>query len=215
MTLKDNKSIKKAVVLVAVVVITGAIGVVLSAQMGPRRGPDGQGARGPGMAQGPGMMGGPMMGGPGMMRGHRGGGFGGPMGLAGFGARELGVTDEQRKQMQGIFEAHKDELKTVGDKVMEARKALREAMASEAADEATIRDVANAVGAAESEAIVAQFRVRKEAFQVLTPEQQQKAKELRGRMNERMNERMKNGRERMQPRQNQRLDQKGGGPQAV
>ena len=205
MTLKDNKSIKKAVVLVAVVVITGAIGVVLSAQMGPRRGPDGQGAPGPGM------MGGPMQGGPGMMRGPRGGGFGGPMGLAGFGARELGVTDEQRTQMQGIFEAHKDELKAAGDTAMEARKALHDAMASEAADEAKILELANAAGAAESKAIVAQFKVRKEAFQVLTPEQQLKAKELRGQMNERM----KNGRERMQRQRNERLDQKGGAPLAV
>ena len=209
MQLKDNKSIKKAVVLVAVVAITGAIGVVLSAQMVPRRGPDRQG-QGPDMMGGPGM-GGPMRGGPGMMGGPRGGGFGGPMGMGGFGLRGLDVTDAQRQQIQGIFEAHKDQLKAVGDATMEARKALHEAMASDTADEATIRQLAAAVGAAETEAIVLQAKVRKEVFQVLTPEQQQKAKELRGRMNERM----KNGRERMQQQRNQRLNQTGGGPQAV
>jgi protein CpxP len=207
MQFKDNKSIKKAVVLVAVVAMTGAIGVVLSAQMGPQRGPDGQGQ---GVMGGPGM-GGPMRGGQGMMRGPRGGGIVGPMGMGGFGLRGLDVTDAQRQQIQGIFEAHKDQLKAVGDATMEARKALHEAMASDAADEATIRRLSAAVGAAETEALVLQVKVRKEAFQVLTPEQQQKAKELRGRMNERM----KNGRERMQQQRNQRLDQAGGGPRAV
>lgn len=209
MQLKDNKSIKKAVVLVAVVAITGAIGVVLSAQMGPRRGPDGQG-QGPGMMGGPGM-GGPMRGGPGMMGGPRGGGFGGRMGMGGFGLRGLDVTDPQRQQIQGIFESHKDQLKAVGDATMEARKALHEAMASDTANEDMIRQLSAAVGAAETEAIMLQVKVRKEVFQVLTPEQQQKAKELRGRMNERM----KNGRERMQQQRNQRLNQTGGGPQAV
>jgi Spy/CpxP family protein refolding chaperone len=199
MQVKDSKVIRKAVVLVGVVALTGAIGVGLSAQMGPRQSMgDMQGPGGPG-------------GGPGMM----GGGPGGPFGMFGRGLRELDLTDTQREQVRGIAEAHKNDFQAIGDRMKVAREALHEAVTSGTADEGAIRAKAAAVAVVEADAAVLQAKVHAEVFAVLTPEQQQKAKELR----ETMKQRMKNGRERMRQSIEQRRgadrDQERGGPLAV
>ena len=201
MQLKDNKMVKRAVVLIAVVALTGAIGAGLSAQMGPRRGMDGA----PGMMGfGPGGPGGPF--GPGGPGGPRGGRFGGPMGLRG-----LDLTDAQREQVQTIMSGHREALQASGRKVMDARQALHEAVTAENSDEAVIRQKAAAVGAAEGDAAVLHATIQKEVAAVLTPEQLQQLKTRR----DEMQQRMKDGRERMQQRQMGAPGKKRGGPQAV
>jgi Spy/CpxP family protein refolding chaperone len=197
MQLKDNKVIRKAAILVGVATLTGAIGVGLSAQMGPRASQDGQGPAGQGrgnMPGGPGMMRGGGPGGPGMMGGP--GGPGGMLGMFGRGMRELNLTDAQREQMRTIAESHKADFDAIGERMRTAREALRDATMSGSADEATIRAKAAAVAAVDADAAVLQWKLHTEISAVLTPEQQQKAKEL----HESMKERMKNGPGRMMRR---------------
>jgi Spy/CpxP family protein refolding chaperone len=202
MPLKDNSKLKGAIVLVAVVLVTGAIGAVVSAQMGPRGSAGQMGPGGPGgMGHGPGMRGGPgMMGGP-----------GGPLGLIGRGLHALDLTDEQREKIRAIAESHRDELKAIADRGQPAREALHDAVTAPVADENAIRAAAAGVAAVEVDAALLHAKVHAEVFSVLTPDQQKKAEELRARMQERMKE----GRDRIRKRLDQRIPPKRSGPEAV
>ncbi len=209
---KDIKSTRRVVALVGVAVLTGFIGVALSAQMGPRRGQDvppppgapGMGA-GVGMGQpGPGM---PGMG-PGRRgRGMRGGPGGGPIGLMGIGMRELELTDAQREQIRGVAESHREQFKGTAEALMKARKELHDVITSGSGDEAAIREKAAAVAKVEADAAVSQAKLHNEVFQILTPEQQQKARELRSLRDKRMLEGRERLRQRMEQRQERKLEQ--------
>lgn len=232
---KDNKSTRHAIGIVAVAVLTAFVGVALSAQMGPRRGPGaplppdgaemawGQGPGfGPGFGPGqPGMRGmGPGMRGRPGLRGQ--GPMGGPMGLMGIGLRELDLTDAQRDQIKGLVESHRESHKATAETLLKARKDLHDAITSGTADEAAIRAKAAEVAKIEADAAVARGQLHSQLFQVLTPEQQQKAQELRSAREKRLQE----GRERMKQRMEQRReprkeqllprsDRESGGPHAV
>ncbi len=209
MPLKNNSKLQGAIVLIAVVLVTGAIGAVLSAQMGPRAtqgqmGPGEPGQMGPGMmGRGPGMRGGPGMGGP--------GGPGGPMGLIGRGLHGIDLTEDQRAKIRDIAESHRDEFAAIADRMGPAREALHEAITADAADEQAIRTAAAAVAAVDVDAALLHAKAHAEMFAVLTPEQQKQVKELRTRMQERM----KDGRDRIRKRIDQRIQQKRSGPEAV
>jgi len=189
MRLGINNTLKTAAVLVGVAVLTGTIGIVVSAQM------NGQGqGMGPGMGQGmgpggPGMMGrgqGMGPGGPGGMGGMRGGPGGGPLGFLGPGARELNLTDAQREQIRTAAQGHQEEMKAIGEKQRTARKALDDAITADQFDEVAIRDRAKELAAVEADAAVLRAKVHQAAWAVLTSDQQQKAKELKGQMEQRM-----------------------------
>ncbi len=178
-------SIKRALVLAGVVVITAAVGFATTVQLAARSGQGaGQDQAGPGGRRGPGMMAQGMRGpgGPGM----RGGPGGGPFGLFGAGLRGLDLTDAQRGQVRAIMESHRDEQKAIGDRMQAARKALHEAIAADALDEGAIRAKAGDVGAVEADAAVLQAKIRAEVFGLLTPEQAAKAKAFRSQMEQRM-----------------------------
>jgi len=205
MRIMDGRILKGIVAMVAVAVVMAAIGVVVSAQMGPRRGMGaGQGPGGPG---GAGMMG-P---GPGM----RGGPGGGPFGMIGPELRMLDLTDAQHQQVRAVLDSHKDELKAIGDRMQTARKALHDAITADAVDETAIRTKAAEVALVDADAAVLRAKMHAAVFAVLTPEQQQKAKELRGTMENRM----KGGRERIrqhiEPRFEPRTEQSPSEPETV
>jgi len=129
------------------------------------------------MGRGMGMRGGP--GGP-------GGPGGGPLGFLGPGARELNLTDAQREQIRTAVQAHQDEMKAIQERVAAARRALDSAVTGDAFDENAIRAAAGELAAAEADGAVLRARVHQAAFAVLTPEQKQKAKELKLQMEQRM-----------------------------
>ena len=192
MRIMDGRILKGIVAMVAVAVVMAAIGVVVSAQMGPRRGMGaGQGPGGPG---GAGMMG-P---GPGM----RGGPGGGPFGMIGPELRMLELTDAQHQQVRAILDSHKDELRAIGGRMQTARKALHDAITADAVDETAIRTKAAEAALVDADAAVLHAKMHAAVFAVLTPEQQQKAKELRGTMENRM----KGGRERIRQHMEQRFE---------
>ena len=121
-------------------------------------------------------------GGPGPGRG-RGGPFGpgGPMGpLGGLPLRELNLTDAQREQVRQIVDSRQQETRAIGERAIAAREALHAATTSPSFDEGLIRAKAAVVAAIEADMAVSRARIFADVYQVLTPEQQAKAKELSG-----------------------------------
>lgn len=156
-------------------------------------------ARGQGPGGGPGMMG-PGPGGPdgpGFGPGRRG--PGGPVGLM-RGLRGLDLSEAQRESVRAIAEQHKAEFQSIGERMRTAQKALHEVEIAETLDEAAIRAKVSDRAAVEADAAVLRARVHQEVWALLTPEQQQKARELRAQLEQRMQERH----QRFQQRQQQR-----------
>ena len=135
--------------------------------------------------------------------GRMGGPGGGPLGRWGMLASRLGLSDTQRSQIKGILQAHGDELRGLGDKAMAAREALNDAIDSGTVDEAAIRARSAEVAAVEADMAVTRAQIEAQVFQVLTPDQQAKAKTLEAQRKERM--------ERMRQGMQQRHEQKSGG----
>lgn len=151
---------------------------------------------GPGPWPGPGRhFGGPPLGGP--------MGPGGPMGMLGplgRGLRALGLSDAQRDQVRTILQSHKDEFAPIGERMRAAHQGMRALIEADPADADAIRAKSQELAAVEADAAILGAKVRGEVFAVLTPEQQQKAKDLRATMEQRMQQRMQMGPGRMGPR---------------
>ena len=95
-------------------------------------------------------------------------------------ARQLDLTDAQRARIREIFEEHRDS--ALGDAAAKSRASrteLRSLIHNPAANEQAIRDAAKRASQAEADLAVERHRALAEAFKVLTPEQQEKAKQLR------------------------------------
>lgn len=144
--------------------------------------------------------GGGRRGGHGFGRGFGPGGPGGP----GLPLRELGLTDAQREQVKGIFEQHKSEFDAIGERMKTARQAQAAAIETSPLDEASIRAKAADVAAVEADAAVLRAKVHAAVFQVLTPEQQEKAKALKAEREQRRSEMRQRFQERRQQRQQQK-----------
>jgi len=118
------------------------------------------------------------------------GGPGGPMGALGpMLAAHLSLTDAQKDQLKGIVDSHRDEWKGLGDRAMEARRALHSAVTADAVDEGLIRARAAELATIESDLAVARARIHAEVFRMLTPEQQAQAREAQSHMQQRQNQR--------------------------
>jgi Spy/CpxP family protein refolding chaperone len=109
-------------------------------------------------------------------------GFGGPLHAE---LRRLDLSDTQREQIHGVLEQHKAEFQALAERAAPVRQALRQAMNAVPVDEPAIREQSAALAAIQADMAVMQARVRAEVLQFLTPEQQQKLQELRGRMKQR------------------------------
>ncbi len=144
--------------------VAGAGAAIAHAQ-GPM-GPGGFRGRGPGGAGGP-------------------GGPGGPMGMI-PGLRELNLTDTQREQIKAVMDAHKGEFDAQMQKAGPARKALNDAVMAETFNEATVRQKATDLAAAEADGAVLRAKVFSEVWALLTPEQQTRARELKAQAEQRM-----------------------------
>jgi periplasmic protein CpxP/Spy len=103
-------------------------------------------------------------------RGFMGGGF------AGF--RQLGLTDEQQQQIRAAMTSHREEFKSVAERVRKAREAQQTAIEQVPLNEPQIRAASSELAAAEADAAVLRARVHEQVFSLLTPDQQTKAKSL-------------------------------------
>jgi protein CpxP len=115
--------------------------------------------------------------------------------------RQLDLTDQQKEQIRGIVQSHRSEFQQVREKIRTAFEAQRAAADATPADEATIRAKATDVASAEADMIVLASKVRAEVFQVLTPDQQAKAKELKAQREQRRQEWQQKMQERRQQKQ--------------
>lgn len=124
----------------------------------------------------------PAPGGPGV-HGPGRGGRGGPG--ADVGLRGVDLTDAQRDQVRAIHESHRSEFDAARTKLRDAHRAFAEATGAATIDEAAIRARSAEVAAAMADEAILRAKVRAEVFAILTPEQQQKANEVRSSMPQR------------------------------
>ncbi len=92
--------------------------------------------------------------------------------------RRLDLTSEQAEQIKETIKANKEKIQTAQKAVVEARKALNEAVAK-GADEAAIREAATAVGKTLGDAAVLRANTTASVKEILTEEQRTKLDELR------------------------------------
>jgi protein CpxP len=101
----------------------------------------------------------------------------------------LDLTDAQQERVKGIVDSHREETRALGDRAMKARDALETAIAGDTFDEAAVRTRAAEIAAVEADMAVARARVYAEVYQVLTPDQQSKLKEVQADMRQRQQNR--------------------------
>jgi Spy/CpxP family protein refolding chaperone len=136
---------------------------------------------------------------------HFGRGFGpGGPGGPGLPLRELGLTDAQREQVKAIFDSHKDEFQAIGERLKTAHQSQQAASEVQPFDEAAIRAASANIAAVQADAAVLRAKVHAAVFQVLTPEQQEKAKALKAEREKNRAERREQFQQRRQQRQQQR-----------
>ena len=85
--------------------------------------------------------------------------------------RGLELTEEQREQIKGIVELHRDQHKTERDEVKAARDNLRQLAQDEALDQSALIDAANELAMIEARQRIARINLLHEMKQVLNEEQ--------------------------------------------
>lgn len=135
----------------------------------------------------------------------RGRGFGGPAfgspggpGIAGAFAtpgalmrslRALDISDAQREQIRAVFEQYRPQVEALGPQIRDGGRALQEAVTAEVFDEVTIRDRSTALATVQADLAVLGAQMHSAVFALLTPEQRQKAAELKAEREQRMEQR--------------------------
>jgi Spy/CpxP family protein refolding chaperone len=115
-------------------------------------------------------------------------GFGpGPMG---FFSRELNLTDEQKAQAKTILQKDRSTVKPLMQQSHQIELQMRQSAEGSTFDEAKVRSLATQKSQVEAELDVQRTRIHNQLFQILTPEQQSKMKELEAQHEAHMQERM-------------------------
>ena len=126
-------------------------------------------------------------------------GPGGPgRGFPGLAALDL--TDAQREQVREVMQRHRQDMQEAGKRLRDAHEAQRAAVETVPVNEGLIRSTSQTLAGAQTDMALLQARVHSDVWSLLTPEQQQKAKELKSQRESRM----KQHRERQQQRRQQR-----------
>lgn len=121
-------------------------------------------------------------------RGHRGkGGF-----MLGRMAKALDLTDAQKTQIKQIMGTEKQKVQPIFESLKENRQQMEALTADGNFDEAKIKQLADEQGSLTSLLIVEKERTKSQIYQILTVEQREKAKAMKGKFEERMKDRMKN-----------------------
>jgi protein CpxP len=120
--------------------------------------------------------------------GRRGGEFGGFGMPLQYMTDVLNLTDAQQSQVKSIFEAEKPNFKALRDQQKDFRKQMDAATQGGNFDEAKVRSIAQQQSQTFVEMAVAKARVKSKIWNVLTPEQRQKAEQLKARHEQRMNQ---------------------------
>jgi periplasmic protein CpxP/Spy len=102
----------------------------------------------------------------------------------------LDLTDAQKQQVRDITEKHRANLQTAGQQLRQAFEAQRTAIQAMPADEGQIRSTTTAVATTQAAIAIERAQIRNEVFSILTPEQQDKAKQFQADRDARMKQRM-------------------------
>ena len=92
---------------------------------------------------------------------------------------QLDLTDEQREEVEQLMTDHRAAMKDRREQMRDRRMAMRDLIHADEFDEAAIRDAAMAIAEAEADVAVERARLRHEIHALLTPEQQEKAAQMR------------------------------------
>jgi protein CpxP len=129
-------------------------------------------------------------------RGFRHGGMGMGRGVDGLPLRGLDLTDAQREQVRGIVSARQADFKALGERFQAARAAEHAAVTRIPVDENEVRARVTELAAVQADFAVLRARIHEQVYQVLTPEQQAKAKTLQAERQKRRSERMEQRKQR-------------------
>ena len=128
----------------------------------------------------------------------------GPFGRGGhgkgalLGLQQLDLTDAQREQVREVMQRHRDAMQTAGTQLREAHDAQRAAVETAPVNESLIRSTSQALANATTEMALVRARVHTEVWSLLTPEQQEKAKQLKAERQARMKQRLERRQQRRQ-----------------
>jgi Spy/CpxP family protein refolding chaperone len=156
-------TMKKILGCALALVLVGALGVALTAQA--QQPP--QGAAG----------------GPGWHGRGPGGGMG-PMGMLGRGLRALNLTPDQQAQVKTIFQNHQADIQAQMKAGLAARKAFHDAAIG--GDPNVITATGQTLAATIANGEKLRTAIHDEVFAILTPEQQQKANDMKANAQQRM-----------------------------
>lgn len=117
-------------------------------------------------------------------------------GIAGF--AQLDLTDSQRDQVREVMQRHRSEMQEAGKRLHEAHAAQRAAIETVPVNEGLIRSTAQTLANAQTDMAVLRARIHSEVWALLTPEQQEKAKQLKSERASRMKQRVERRRQRRQ-----------------
>ena len=130
--------------------------------------------------------------------GRRGFGHRGPDGFARLAQVEL--SDAQREQVRDIMQRYRSQLRETGQRLREAHAAQRAAVVTTPVNEGLIRSTTQGLANAQTDMALLRARIHSDVWSVLTPEQQEKAKQLKTQREARMKQRLER-RQQRQPRQ--------------
>lgn len=89
-------------------------------------------------------------------------------------ADRLALSDSQKNEIKQILKSHRSEILSQTQALIDARKALRQAVSADTVDANLIREKANALGKVEGDAAVLRAQIRSEIWPVLSDEQKAK-----------------------------------------
>jgi Spy/CpxP family protein refolding chaperone len=122
-------------------------------------------------------------------------GLGGPgRGFAHLG--RLGLTDAQREQVRDVVQRHRSEMQEAGKRLHEAHEAQRTAVEAIPVNEGLIRSTTQTLANAQTDMALLRARIHNEVWGLLTPEQQEKAKQLKSERDTRLKQRAERRRQR-------------------
>jgi Spy/CpxP family protein refolding chaperone len=90
--------------------------------------------------------------------------------------RGLNLTDTQREQLRSVLSQHRTTFEDIGERLRAAQQSVDAAVTAAVVDESLIRQRVSERAMVEADAAVLRAQVRAQAWQLLTPEQQQQAK---------------------------------------
>jgi len=118
----------------------------------------------------------------------------------GFALGQLNLSDAQKQQVQNITKTHRQQLQPTMQRLQQAMQAQRAAIEQVPVNEAAVRQAAAAVASVQADLAVEQARLHADVWNILTSEQQEKARQLEQQAQNRAQQRRQQ-RDQRQPKQ--------------